>query len=186
MKKSIALSVIAVIAISIIALSWQVNIQLNNLQAENLLLLNKNIELEDKVSVLQNQTQQMRDRIIQLLEQSSEVYKSPVQITTYQWIGGFNPIVGLTLFYPVNVTLHNTGLVDASDLSIGVKLINIYDGSLIGIAGGGIIDSLNPGQQREIQMGTYAGLDQSLVDAVCVLTLKQGNTVIDEWIRFLN
>jgi hypothetical protein len=186
MKKSIALSVITGIAILIIALSWQVNIQLNNLQAENLLLQSKNNELENKVSVLQNQTQQMRDRIIQLLKQSSETYKSPVQITAYQWIGGFNPIVGVTLFYPVNVTLRNTGIVDANDLSIGVKLINLYDGSLIGIAGGGTIDSLLPGQEREIQTGTYAGLDQSLVDAVCVLTLKQGNTVIDEWIRVLN
>jgi hypothetical protein len=186
MKKSIASIVIAGIAILIIALSWQVNIQLNNLQAQNSLLQSKNIELENKVSALQIQTLQMRDRIIQLLEQSSETYKSPVQITAYQWIGGFHPYVGMTLFYPVNFTLRNTGLVDANDLSISIKLINVYNGSLIGLAGGGTIGSLSPGQEREIQMGTCANLDQSLVDAVCVLTLKQGNTVIDEWIRVLN
>ena len=185
MKKKYVLVSVCIIAL-LFGSAWLVNVQFNNLQSEIVGLKEQNSELENQVKALQDQNQLMKDRILQLLEQFSESYNSPLHITDFEWIGGFNPYVGLTLFYPVNVTIQNSGALEARGLSMVVKLVNMYDGRQIGHVGGTSIDTLLPGELREIQTGAYANLDLSLADAVCVLTLKQGNTVIDEWIRSIN
>ena len=64
-----------------------------------------------------------------------------------------------------------------------MKLINIYDGSQIGQSGGNNFDSLLSGETREIKAWTYASLNENLDDAACVIALKSGNTILDEWTR---
>ena len=115
----------------------------------------QNGDLQNQTIALQNQTRQLQDRVKQLLEQLDELYNSPVQIISYEWIGGFNPIGSLTLAYPVNVTLQNKG----------------------------DVDSFLPGETREIKAWTYASLNEKLDDAAIVITLKSGNTILDEWTR---
>jgi hypothetical protein len=203
MKKSIVLGVLVGVIVLLLVSAWLLNTQLSSLQTQITKLQSQNSELENQNSALQNQTialqnktQQLQDRIKQLLEQQSEGYSHPVQITSFDWIGGFNPIGSLTLAYPVNVTIQNNGDVDARGLSLIVKLINMYDGIQIGQSGGTDIsqigqsgppvDTLLPGETREIKTWTYASLDESLADAACVITLKQGDTIIDEWIRSIS
>ena len=115
MKKGIALgSVITLVVLLTVSIflihqfnSFQT--QITDLKAQISELKDQNGVLQNQTVALQNQTLQLQDRVKQLLEQLDELYNSPVQIISYEWIGGFNPIGSLTLAYPVNVTLQNKG-----------------------------------------------------------------------------
>jgi len=109
-----------------------------------------------------------------------------VQIISYKWIDGFNPYISVYLIYPVNVTIQNNGDTDARELSLVVRLINMYDGSQIGVSGSKNIEKLSSGETMEIETGAYASLDESLADAACVITLISDHTVIDQWTRSIS
>jgi len=119
-KKSVVLGVLAGVIVLLIVSAWLVNARFSNLEAQIAELKSQNSELENQNSSLLNQTLQLKDRVKQVLEHRDEVYDSAVQITFFNWFGGFNPYVGLTLMYPVNVTIHNDGDVDARGLSLAV------------------------------------------------------------------
>jgi len=199
--RKVAVSVVTVAIVVLTVSAWFVYAQFIGLQAQIKDLQTQNSELESQISNLQSRiteledrNRQLKNRVIELMEQQGK-YTSPVKVTALEWIGGFNPIGSLTLAYPVNVTIQNKGDVDARGLSLTVKLINIYDGSQIGQSGGtnisqigksGPVETLSPGETREIRAWTYCSLSESLADAACVVTLKQGNTVLDEWILVIN
>lgn len=198
-KFLVSVVIVAIITLSVSA--WSVYVQIIGLQAQIKDLQTQNSELESQIGILQNQITELEDkngrlkeRVIELMKHQGE-YASPVKIVAFEWIGSWNPIGSTTLACPVKVTIQNNGNVEARGLSITVKLINIYDGRQIGQIGGtnisqvgksGSIETLFPGETREITAWTYHTLSESLADAACVVTLKQGNTVLDEWVHAIN
>jgi len=198
MKKRITISIvlIAVIALTFAALlihsqfsSLQTHLQTQivELQNRNEELENQNADLQNQTIWLQDQNRKLQGQISQLLEQLSGNCCSPVKIIAFGWDGGFYPIVGVTLYHPINVTVKNYAAVNVSGLSLTVKLINKYDNSQIGTSGGTYrIDPLQPGEARQIVVGAYTTIGTSLDDAACVVTLKSGNTVLDEWTRSIS
>ena len=108
-----------------------------------------------------------------------------MKITAFSWLGGFNPVGGLLLDHPVNVTAQNNDVVPVSGLTLTVRLDNKNTGAEIGTEGVTRIDRLNSGESREIKGWAYTTIGTSLNDAVCVVTLKVGDIVLDEWTHVL-
>lgn len=171
-RKALAIIFIIVIVLSIA--SWLVYNQIIELQ-------NQKSELQSQINNLQNQNSYLHDRISQLLEQFGENYTSPVKITAFVWEGGWLPIVGVTLYHPVSVTVRNYAAVNISGLELDVTLINNYDGAQIGRSGGALIDFLQAGETRRVEAGALANVGANLADAECVVKLMSGNTTLDEW-----
>ena len=84
------------------------------------------------------------------------------------------------------MTIRNYAAVTVSGLSLTVKLINKDDGTQIGRSGYRDIDPLQAGETRIIRGEAYTTIGTSLDDAACVVTLKSGNTVLDEWTRSIS
>jgi len=186
MSKKITL-IVVLLAISILAFVTSLfNSQIVDLQNKNRELQAQNTNFQNQTIALQDQNRRLEDRITQLLEQLGENSSSLVKIVAFKWIGGFHPIVGLLLEYPVNVTIQNKGAIAVSGLSLTVRLINKYDGTQIGESGGTNTDPLQSGETREIKAAVYAALDTSFDDAACVITLRSGNSVLDEWTRSIS
>lgn len=183
MKKAVLCLAVAVVALIVmVGFVYYGNSLLNSQVAE---LQTQNSAFQNQTTYLQEQNALLKERIDQLLEQHIN-FSSSVKITGYEWIGGFNPVAGLTLYCPLNVTVHNTGGAVASGLSLDAQLINKYDGSPIGSGGSTVIAPLQPGESRVITGHVYVGLDSSLEDAACIITVKSGGTVVDQWIRVFN
>jgi FtsZ-binding cell division protein ZapB len=193
-RKALAIILLTIIALSIAA--WFVHTQISELQtqigvlqAQNSELQEQNSDLQGQNSELQDQNNGLQDQISELQNQKSSIQDKlrellgvpSVKITAFSWEGGFNPYVGLLLAYPVNVTIQNKDVKPASGLVLSVKLVNKFTGAMIGMSGGTRIDSLNAGESQDISTMTFAGLNESLKDALCVVTLTFGNIVLDEW-----
>ncbi len=185
MKKGFTFSIVVIMVVCLAVSMWLINSQISSLNTQIAELQTQNRELQNQTIELHEQNRKLDERIDQLLERLGENYSSPVNIVEFKWIGGFNPIVGVTLIDPINVTIKNDGATTVDGLSLGVRLINKYDDTQIGISGGTNIDSLQPGETRELETGVYTTIDTSLDDAACVITLKLGGTVLDEWTRNL-
>jgi FtsZ-binding cell division protein ZapB len=191
-KKRIVLSAVVVLVLTvttllIISQFSSLQTQVADLQTRNSELESQNSDLQNQTIWLQDQNRQLQDQISQLLEQLDGNYGSPVKITAFEWDGGFYPIVGVTLYHPVNVTIRNYAAVNVSGLSLTARLINKYDNTQIGTSGGtDRIEPLQAGETREISVGAYTTIGTSLDEAACVVTLKSGNTVLDEWTRSIS
>jgi outer membrane murein-binding lipoprotein Lpp len=186
MRKTIGLVIVGIVAVLLSVCVWQLSSQINGLNTQIAELQTQNRDLQNQTSALQEKNSQLEERLNDLLEQQGENYSSPVKITQFIWVGGFNPIVGVTLYHPVNVTITNEGATTANGLSLGVNLINKYDGSQIGTGGGTNIEALSAGETRDIRTGAYTSIGTSLADAACVVTLRQGDKVLDELVRPLS
>jgi FtsZ-binding cell division protein ZapB len=181
---AIATIVLTVASLFILSQFSSLQTQVADLQTRNSELKSKNSDLQNQTIWLQDQNRQLQDQVSQLLEQLGGNYGSPVKIIAFNWDGGFYPIVCVTLYHPVSVTIRNYAAVNVSGLSLTAKLINKYNNTQIGTSGGtDRIEPLQAGETRKISVGTYTTIGTSLDEAACVVTLKSGNTTLDEWTR---
>jgi len=180
MKKAASLSIVALTIVCLAASAWLINSHIGSLNLQIADLQAQNSDLQNQTVVLHDQNRRLGERVDELLERLGENYSSNAKIVGFEWIGGFNPIVGVTLFDPVNVTIRNDGANAVNGLSLGVRLINKYDDTQIGMSGGTNIESLLPSETREVATGVYTAIGTSLDDAACVITLKSGSTILDE------
>jgi heme/copper-type cytochrome/quinol oxidase subunit 2 len=188
-KKALAIVLITVIVLSVA--TWFIHNQISELQNQIGELVAQNGELQDQLSELQNQLNELQlqnrekqDRLIDFTSELAKARHLRVEITAFKWLGGFNPIGGLLLGHPVNVTVQNDDVIPLSKLKLWVALVNENTGAEIG-TGGITIDRLNVRESREIYVDGMSGpwtiLGANLDGAVCVVTLKVGDIVLDEW-----
>ena len=165
--------------------------QISKLQAQNNELQDQNTDLQDQLSELQNQKTELQDQLSELQNQLSELQNKigiarDVKITAFEWIGGFNPIGGVALAHPVNVTIQNKGITDVSELTLTVKLLYIDTQTEVGQGYAKQIDVIQAGEILEFSGAIIATIGSFSKDsAVCVITLTLGNVVLDEWTRNL-
>jgi FtsZ-binding cell division protein ZapB len=191
--KKIALGIVLITVIALSAAAWFVQNQISELQtrisglqAQNSELQDQNGALQAQVSELQLQNREQQDRLTDFTYELAKVRYLRVEITAFSWLGGFNPIVGVTLVHPVNVTVQNNDVVPLSGLTLTVRLLKKDLGTPIGTEGTTWIDRLNAGETRVIGGGAYTTIGTSLDNAVCTVTLSLGVTVLDEWTQSLS
>jgi FtsZ-binding cell division protein ZapB len=192
MNKKITLSIVLIVIISLTLATWLVNYQISDVQSqisevkiENSELQNQTSDLQHQLSDLQLENREQQDRLTDFTYQLAVRSHLSVKITAFKWIGGFNPIVGLTLVHSVNVTVQNNDVVPLSGLILAVRLANKATGAEIGDGDITLIDRLNAGESREIIGRAYTTISTALNDVVVVTTLKVGNIVLDEWTHAL-
>jgi cell division protein FtsL len=185
--------VLVVVAVTIIALlgaSFLVYTQISELQnqigalrAQNGEVQNQLNELENQLSELQLQNREQQDRLNDFTNELAKTRHLKVEITAFEWIGGFNPIGGQWLGHPVNVTIQNNDVVPFLGIELRVVLANENTGAEIG-TGGITIDRLDAGESREIYIDSMHGPRTSLINdlnySVCVVKLALGDIVLDE------
>lgn len=169
-RTALAIFLIAVITLSVA--TWFVNNQISGLQ--------------NKVDALQLQNREKQDRLADFTYQLALERHLRVKITAFTWKGGFYPIAGLTLSHPITVTVQNDEVIPVSGLTLTFTLVNKNRGTQIGSSGARQIDRLNAEESREIGGAVYTILNTSLDDAVCVVTLTVGNSVLDQGTYSLN
>jgi uncharacterized membrane protein (DUF106 family) len=205
MNKKIALSTVLIAIIALALATWFVHNQISDLQnqinelqeqneelqEQNTELQDQNTDLQDQLSELQNQKTELQDRLSELQNQLSELQNKidiarDVKITAFEWIGGFNPVGGLTLAHPVKVTVKNMGINDISGLTLTVKLVYVDTYTEVGQGYVKQIDIIHAGEILEFSGEIWATIGSFSKDsAVCVITLTLGNVVLDEWTRNL-
>ena len=170
-RKALAFILIIVIALSVA--SWLVYNQINKLQNQISELQAQNGELQDQISRLQGQ-------IRALQEQLNESHtSSPVRIVAVNYIGGFNPVVGLLIASQVNVTVLNNYTSALSGLTLTPKFLE-SNGNESGPPYTYQIDELQAGETREIKTWVYWSLGTS--HTTLVVTLRLVGLVMDEQI----
>jgi hypothetical protein len=171
MKKT-ALGIVLITVIALSTAAWFVQNQIS--------------ELQTRISGLQAQNREQQDRLTDFTYELAKVRHLRVEITAFSWLGGFNPIVGVTLVHPVNVTVQNNDVVPLSGLTFTVRLLKKDLGTPIGTEGSTRINKLNLDESRVIDGGAYTTIGTSLDNTVCAVTLSLGDTVLDEWTQSLS
>jgi hypothetical protein len=165
------LVIVTVTVIAILVASFFVYAQINALQNQISELQTQNSELQDQNTDLQNKLYLARY----------------VRITDFKWFGGINPVAGLTLAFPVEVTVENTGVNDVSGLALTVKLV--YVGTETMAAWHPYvkrIDIIHAGETLKLSGDIWAEMGSFSKDSVvCVITLSSGDFVLDEWTQTL-
>lgn len=186
MKKKI-LAIVTVFVVSLIVLaSLFVNLQISTLQNEASALKVENEEAQNQLNELNNQLSELqlqnREQNDRLSDFTYEIVKAryvKVEISDFLWIGGFNPVGGLLLGHPVNVTVQNNDVVPLSGLKLRVLLVRESTGVEFGSPGGVTIERLDAGEKRVIGCSPWASLNTSLNNSVCMVTLGIGDIVLD-------
>ncbi len=173
--------------IALLVAAWFVNNQISevqnqisDLQAQNSELQDQNSDLQEQIGELQLQNREKQDRLTDFTHELAKERPLSVKITAFQWIGGFNPIGGLALSNPVNVTVQNDDVIPVSGLTLTVSLVHKDRGTQIGDAGVTRISRLNAGKTYELSGWAITAVGTSLSDAVCVVTLTAGDIVLDK------
>jgi TolA-binding protein len=184
MNKKIGASVILVAIIAASVASWLANNQISELQSQNSKVQDQLSELQNQLNELQLQNREQQDRLNDFTYELAKARHLRVEITAFQWISSFDPIGGLWLGHPVNVTVENNDVVPLMGLKLRVTLANENTGAKIGTGGSGItIDGLDAGERQSFYVdgmeGPWTSLNSSLEDAVCVVTLTVGDIVLD-------
>ena len=182
-KKVIASAVIIVIVATSVA-AWFVNNQISELQSQNSKVQDQLSELQNQLNELQLQNREQQDSLHDFTYELAKARHLRVEVTAFQWISSFDPIGGLWLGHPVNVTVENNDAVPLMGLRLRVTLANESTGAKIGASGSGItIDGLDAGERQSLYVdgmeGPWTSLNSSLEDAVCVVTLTVGDIVLD-------
>jgi len=185
-SKKTTLGVFLAVIVVLASVIWFFQAQVNDLQNKNSVLQNLNAELQNQNSFLQNQTSELKNQTSALQTQISELqnqlnsYGIPfVEITSFEWISGFDPYVGLTLRNRVNIIIQNEGDKDINGLALTVKLM--YNGTQPYGTWGFTeqIQTLHSGESREISNWVYHSLSDPR-NMMCVGTLMKGDVVLDE------
>lgn len=186
MNKKIALSTVLIAIIALALATWFVHNQISDLQNQISELQAQNRELQDQNTDLKEQNTDLKDQLRELQKQLGELQNmigiaSEVRIIDANWIGGFNPIGGLTLAHPVNITVQNKGVNDVSGLNLTVKLL--YKDTKTEVGQGFVkqINIIHAGEILEFSGSILATIDSFSTDsAVWVVTLTLGDFVLDE------
>ena len=191
--KRTGLAVVLIVIVFLSITTWFVHNQISGLQnqlselhLQNRAIQDQNGDLQEQVNELQLQNREKQDRLTDFTCELAKTRYLHVEITAFKWIGGFHPVGGLLLGNPVNVTVQNDDVVPLSGLRLRVGLVHKNTGAEIGYTGGMTIDRLNSGERREIRCEPWTSLGTSLDDAVCVVTLSAGNTVLAKGIYGLS
>jgi ABC-type multidrug transport system fused ATPase/permease subunit len=184
MNKKIAASVILIAIIVASVASWFVNNQISELQSQNSKVQDQLSESKNQLNELQLQNREQQDFLNDFTYELAKARHLRVEITAFQWISSFDPIGGLWLGHPVNVTVENSDVVPLMGLRLRVTLANENTGAKIGASGSGItIDGLDAGERQSFYVdgmeGPWTSLNSSLEDAVCVVTLTVGDIVLE-------
>jgi regulator of replication initiation timing len=184
-RKELALVLISIIALS--AAAWSVHNQITylrnqigELRAQNSELQDQNRTLQDQLRELQLQDREQQDRLKDFTSELAYARGLLVNIAEFSWSRGGSPIVGVTLIHRVNVTVQNNDVIPMSGLVLTFRLQQKDLGTKIGDEGTTRIERLNAGESLETWGGVYTTIGTSLDDAVCVVTLKAGDIVLDE------
>jgi len=190
LNRKIVLSVFIIAIIALALASWIVHnqvsalqTQISELQARNSALEVQISEIQDHLNETQNQISEQQENLRDITYELALSRPLNVLITKFNWVGDFNPFGGMTMSYPVKVTVRNNDVVDVSGLTLSVRLL--IKGTLIGVKdsyGFPIqIDELKAGESQEISGGILATLGSFSTDsAVCAVRLSVRDIVLDE------
>jgi TolA-binding protein len=184
MNKKIAASAVIIVIVAASVAAWFVNNQISELQSQNSKVQDQLSELQNQLNELQLQNREQQDRLNDFTYELAKARHLRVEVTAFQWISSFDPIGGLWLGHPVNVTVENNDVVPLMGLRLRVTLANENTGAKIGASGSGItIERLDAGERQSFYVngmeGPWTSLNSSLEDAVCVVTLTVGDIVLD-------
>jgi hypothetical protein len=186
MKRTI-LVIVLITVISLSAATWFVQnqigefqTQLSGLRTQNSELQDQNNVLQTQVSELQLQNREQQDRLTDFTSELAKARHLHIDITAFKWIGGFNPMVCVTLSHPVNVTVKNDDVIPVSGLTLTVSLVHKNTGAQIGGSGVTRIGRLNAGETYELSGWATTTIGTSLNDALCMVTLESGGIVLDK------
>jgi FtsZ-binding cell division protein ZapB len=183
-RKALALILIIVIALSVA--SWLVYSQISDLQNQISELKAQNADLHEQISELQDQNTELQNQTGELNEQLNELQSKTyrglnVTIAAFEWIGGFNPYVGLAIEGDANVTVQNNEAYAISGFKLTLTLVHKSTGvALSGIEAVVSIGTLHAFEFREITGHAYWHVGDDLGDADCRVVLSLGNFVVDE------
>ena len=181
----IAVALLTVAGLLVYAQFSSLQEQIQDLQAQNGELLNQNSTLQARINELQLLNREQQDRLKDFTNELAKTRPLLVEITAFAWLGGFNPIGGVTLSHPVNVTVQNNDAIPAYGLTLTVRLQNKDYGALIGLEGQTRIARIGAGESQVV--GGYAlttlTIDGSspLNNGECFVRLSAGEIVLDEW-----
>jgi len=186
MKKKISVIVTVVIVVMIILSSLFVYIQISTLQNEASTLKAENEEAQNQLSELNNQLSELQllnreqhDRLCDFTYELAKARYVKVMISDFLLIGGFNPVGGLFLGYPVNITIQNNDVVPLSGLKLRVLLIRENTGAEVGTPGVATIERLNAGEKMVIRCEPWVPLNTNINNSVYIVTLKIGDITLD-------
>ena len=196
MNKKIVASAILIAIIAASTATWFVHTQISELQTQISELQDQNNDLQAQIYDIQGQLNESQNQITEQQRSLRDItydlaLERPLRvlITKFEWVGDFNPIVGLAIGYSVKVTVQNTDVIDVSGLTLTVRLLN--KGTIIevkdsrGFSTG--IDQLKAGESREISGQILATLNSFTIDsAVCAVRLSVRDIVLDEGTYNLN
>jgi uncharacterized coiled-coil protein SlyX len=187
-RKALAVVLIAIIALAFA--SWFIYNQISALQNQISELQERNSTLEVQISEIQDQLNETQNKISEQQENLRGItYELALQrplnvlITKFNWTGGWYAFGGMTVSYPVNVTVRNNDVVNLSGLTLSVRLLikgtlnEVKDSSGFPIQ----IDELKAGESQEILCTILATLWSFSTDsAVCAVRLSVRDVVLDE------
>jgi hypothetical protein len=177
-RKALALALVMIVALSLA--TWFVYSQISQLQNQIGELQAQNSELQEQNRDLQNQTDELQNQLSEL--QKLIDYAQDVKITAFKWVGGFNPVIGMALAHPVQVTIENMGVYDVSGLTLAVKLVYVDTQTEVGQGFTKQIGVIHAGEILGFGGEIWATLGSWSADsAVCVSTLTLGDVVLDEY-----
>jgi uncharacterized membrane protein (DUF106 family) len=151
--------------------------QISELQAQNSDLQNQIKELQDQNTELQNQTSELKKQLNDLQNQTYRELN--VEITAFEWIGGFHPVGGVLIESNANVTVQNNEVYAIGGLKLSLTLVT-STGAKLGSPSVVPIDTLQAGESREIKGWAFWVLGGSFDDVECVVVLSLGDFVVDE------
>ena len=190
MNKKIALSTVLIAIIALALATWAVHNQISDLQNQISKLQAQNSDLHEQVSELQDLNTELQNQTSELKKQLNDLQNQTyrelnVEITAFEWIGGYHSLGQVNLFQNFKVTIKNMGNNTASGLSLSVKLLSVGTNTKID-EDTKQIDIIRAGQIVEISgfvsvgdIGSYAHT------AVGVIMLSLGDVLLDQWIRNL-
>ena len=183
MNQKIILS-IALIAIVVLTLVSGFGFyQISEMQNQISALQTQNSELQDQVGELQDQNNELQDQNSELQNQISQHGKidtvRDLQITDFEWVGGYHSLGQVNLFQQFSVTIENMGYHDVSGLTLSVELLTVDEYAKQ-------VDILRAGQSVTIKGSVTVGdLRSYRRTGVVVITLTLGNVLLDQWRRNL-
>ena len=195
--KSKFLAFVAVTAVALLIGTLFVYLQISelqneiaDLQAENSALEVQINEIQDQLNETKNQLDETQSQLREQLENLGDTtYELALErqlrlyITKFEWVGDFNPMVGLAISYSVVVNVRNNDVVGLGGLTLTVSLLR--KGTLIEVGQSrgfsAQINGLGAGESREVTGSILAALDSFSVDtAVCSVLLSVRGIVLDE------
>ncbi|MGD2066826.1 MAG: hypothetical protein PVI43_06635 [Candidatus Bathyarchaeota archaeon] len=161
----------------------------NELENQTQSLLVQINEIQDQLDTSQNQTNYLHNQASEQLESISQItYELALErpldvlISKFDWDWSFNPYGGLTVSYPINITVTNIDVTALGGLTINARLLK--KGTLTELyASHGFsaqIGNLQAGESQQISGEILAPVGFNPESAVCSIKLSAKSIVLDE------